>query len=262
MRGDLIYDIGMHVGKDTEFYLQKGFSVVAVEANPELVPESMERFSKYLEDGRLRIINAAISDRVGTERLYVSDAHTDWSTLHPEVVADKQRKGASFRTIKVDCVDFSSILSEHGIPYYMKIDIEGADLLCLVALRSFGERPPHISIEATAEHPFMELFHLYDLGYRQFKFVNQALNRAVRPPFPAREGAYVETRFSGDMSGLFGEETPGEWMGIERAVEQNRRILARYRAAASDRLWDRVKELVLTGLTGEPSGWHDIHAKL
>jgi hypothetical protein len=32
---DLIYDIGMHQGEDTEFYLQKGFNVIAFEADPD-----------------------------------------------------------------------------------------------------------------------------------------------------------------------------------------------------------------------------------
>ena len=32
----LIFDIGCHLGEDSEFYLRKGFKVVAVEANPEL----------------------------------------------------------------------------------------------------------------------------------------------------------------------------------------------------------------------------------
>ena len=36
-RKNLIFDIGMHIGQDTEFYLKKGFCVVAVEANPKLV---------------------------------------------------------------------------------------------------------------------------------------------------------------------------------------------------------------------------------
>jgi hypothetical protein len=33
---DLIYDIGLHKGEDSEFYLKKGFRVVAIEALPSL----------------------------------------------------------------------------------------------------------------------------------------------------------------------------------------------------------------------------------
>jgi hypothetical protein len=34
MDGNLIYDFGMHDGADTDYYLRKGFRVVAVEADP------------------------------------------------------------------------------------------------------------------------------------------------------------------------------------------------------------------------------------
>ena len=34
---NLIYDVGLHLGEDTEYYLKKGFRVIAFEANPELV---------------------------------------------------------------------------------------------------------------------------------------------------------------------------------------------------------------------------------
>ena len=34
---DLIFDIGMHKGEDAEFYLRKGFRVVAFEADADLV---------------------------------------------------------------------------------------------------------------------------------------------------------------------------------------------------------------------------------
>ena len=37
---DLIMDVGMHRGEDAEFYLKKGFRVVGVEANPELVADA------------------------------------------------------------------------------------------------------------------------------------------------------------------------------------------------------------------------------
>jgi hypothetical protein len=34
----LVFDLGMHRGLDTRFYLDKGFSVVALEANPRCAP--------------------------------------------------------------------------------------------------------------------------------------------------------------------------------------------------------------------------------
>ena len=47
---DLIYDIGMHEGEDSEFYLLKGFRVVAVEADPDLCQAAAERLQPIHRD--------------------------------------------------------------------------------------------------------------------------------------------------------------------------------------------------------------------
>jgi hypothetical protein len=41
--GALIYDVGAHKGEDTEFYLIRGFSVIAIEAVPELCERTQIR---------------------------------------------------------------------------------------------------------------------------------------------------------------------------------------------------------------------------
>ena len=40
MVNNLIFDIGMHTGEDTRFYLNIGYDVIAIEANPFLVEEA------------------------------------------------------------------------------------------------------------------------------------------------------------------------------------------------------------------------------
>jgi predicted RNA methylase len=44
-----IYDIGMHSGRDTGFYLKKGFKVVAIEADPKHVQNGKEKFKSEIE---------------------------------------------------------------------------------------------------------------------------------------------------------------------------------------------------------------------
>ena len=53
MRRDWIFDVGLHKGEDTEFYLKKGFKVVGIEANPLLYQQARERFSEAVNAGRL-----------------------------------------------------------------------------------------------------------------------------------------------------------------------------------------------------------------
>ena len=73
MPGDLIYDVGMHTGEDTEFYLRKGFRVVGIEANAQLCEECAHKFSVAIGSGQLQIINKAISHTVGTIDFFVNE---------------------------------------------------------------------------------------------------------------------------------------------------------------------------------------------
>jgi hypothetical protein len=58
---DLIYDIGMHNGNDTAYYLFRGFRVVGVEANPLLVEQVRERFAAEIASNRLTVLNTGTS---------------------------------------------------------------------------------------------------------------------------------------------------------------------------------------------------------
>jgi hypothetical protein len=50
--------------------------------------------------------------------------------------------------ISVKRIDILDIFESFDIPEYLKIDVEGADKLVLVALRKIESRPRYISIES------------------------------------------------------------------------------------------------------------------
>jgi hypothetical protein len=72
MTPDLIFDIGLHRGEDTDFYLRKGFRVVAIEANPDLVSACQTRLGTALQSGRLHIIEGAIADPSASDAITFS----------------------------------------------------------------------------------------------------------------------------------------------------------------------------------------------
>src|SRR5262249_62130204 len=59
---DLIYDVGLHRGEDTHFYLRKGFRVVAFEADPEHVTFCRKRFHQFIDEEQLKIVEGAITN--------------------------------------------------------------------------------------------------------------------------------------------------------------------------------------------------------
>jgi FkbM family methyltransferase len=185
-------DVGMHDGEDTARYLAAGFNVVAVEADPKLVDEANQRFSAEIASGRLTIVAAAIAEQPGTVEFGVAAGDQDrtiWSSLDPRMIDRNQRIGhIPYEFVEVEAVPFADVLTEHGVPYYLKVDIEGFDMLCVRALDGFEVKPRFLSIEsnvstlqASGDAVFDELAQLWAMGYRRFRYVNQKQHRNEAP---------------------------------------------------------------------------------
>jgi FkbM family methyltransferase len=272
-RDRLIIDAGMHTGEDTAFYLAKGFDVVGIEANPALAAEAAERFAGPIAEGRLRIVNAAIAERSGRVPLAVADDATIWSSLSDEFIRRNESAGTRYRTVEVPAVTFEEVLDDVGIPHYLKIDIEGLDMLCVRALREFDERPAFVSLEshvsiaaASFERVFDELAELFSLGYRRFQYVNQRRHPSVRLPATPREGAAVDARFTVDSSGPFGKEAPGRWMPIAATLPRAYAIWGHHQMAGYGGRWSGTRPARAYRRSREALrrrvGWYDLHAGL
>jgi len=274
MQSDLIIDVGMHIGHDTEFYLAKGFNVVAVEADPDLVKQAEAKFAREIDDGRLRIFGVAIADRRGTVQLAVAE-ESGLNSLSAAEVQRAEKQGARFHYVDVPAAPFEDILNEVGIPYYLKVDIEGFDKLCVQALHNFDERPPYLSIESSiksAEHRlgfdeiFEELAELWTLGYRRFKYLNQM--RVPPMPDPPLEGWHFAQPTPGAASsGPFGRETPGKWEPVERTIVRGWALRIQHEFGARYGRWANLPPgLLYRGLRSRvlrsPTGFFDLHARL
>lgn len=269
---DLIYDVGLHKGEDAAFYLQKGFRVVAFEADPELTQLAREHLADYIAKGKLTVVEGAIvpEDVLRSGRKTVTFYKSSVSvcgTLHPRWVDRNAISGKRADPIEVKALDFAQILQTYGVPYYMKVDIEGSDIYCLQPLLKLDVRPDYVSIEtehASPEKLEEELNLLEQLGYDRFKAIQQDGIDKMKPPFPAKEGTYVPFTFSSDSSGLFGRELPGEWRTRQEMLEHGRRFIVQFQFWQDfQRNWLRQKiHGVLKRLARRPlAGWYDTHAR-
>ncbi|WP_213290147.1 FkbM family methyltransferase [Bradyrhizobium sp. sGM-13] len=249
---DLIFDVGCHRGEDSRFFLRKGFHVVAVEANPALCRELRETFSREMASGQFVLVEKAIAEVPGEVEFFVNSAHSIWGTIRGEFV---ERDKENFAKIVVPSVTFNSLLQCYGVPRYLKIDIEGADMLCLESLLSESDRPDFVSFESdrkTISALRSELSLLIRLGYRRFQLVDQKAVQKQEQPFPAREGLYADCGIAPDASGLFGLELPGHWLSPPGFVARYMRVMAR------DRLVGLARRCGLPNLIR--GSWYDIHA--
>ncbi len=230
----LVFDVGMCNGDDTAYYLHRGYRVVAIEANPEVAARAAARFESAVATSDLTILNVAVTESAGCASFWICESVPEWSSVHLEIAS---RMGSSHRAVDVQGMNFQEILRAYGTPFYLKVDIEGNDRLCIDAL-SPDTIPQHISIEMGHKAGIVDIAALYRLGYRRFKCVRQndlqviesssvmRLLMARRSGLPDRISRKLfcplRERLSGPggykhplgSSGPFGGDLPGRWQSL------------------------------------------------
>ena len=214
MNNNLIFDIGVGSGQDTYFYLNKGFKVIAVEADPIQFDHLQKTFADPIADGSLILINAVASNSTGaTVSFYRNDVQQYTSSINP---------GNHSKEYQVSTVDYASLVDQFGTPHYCKIDIEGEDFNFLPATSTM--LPNYMSAELTSADAIDKL---YQLGYKRFKLVNQFYNQVLYNNYVYTgvftSNAVEGSAFSGkfplwlnphsvlEWSGLFGKELGNQW---------------------------------------------------
>ena len=250
-----VFDIGMNNGDDSAYYLSKGYRVIAVEANPALVERARVRFQAEIASGQILIEHLGISSAPGRFPFWINeekDVFSSFDRLRAE------RGQAPCHPVDIECVTFDTLLRKHGVPYYLKLDVEGAEPYCLTTLRSF-ELPDYISVEAER---LDYLLLLWDAGYRHFKLVDQMRHNSRLPAFTnesvlsrlaKRTCEYAdrlknrtfEVAFPRGSSGPFGEDTSGSWQSIEEVAYN----------------WLHLHFGYNTRGSLSPDSWYDFHAR-
>ncbi|HNS17386.1 MAG TPA: FkbM family methyltransferase [Bacteroidales bacterium] len=273
---DLIFDVGMHRGEDTAYYLKRGFRVIGFEADPDLVMHCKAKFAEEIKASQLHIVDGAITDMPAGEtmgttvKFYKNINNSVWGTISSEWADRNATLGTSSEIIDVPVISFSQCIEEYGIPYYLKIDIEGMDTVCLKTLLTFTLKPSYVSIESEKVHfkkLKVEFALLRRLGYDRFKAIQQEGISKQLVPFDTKVGPYVDYHFQEGSSGLFGEELPGEWKNYRNIINEYRGIFLLYKLFGDYGILKDFKaghtiQNVLSKRLQRPvPGWYDTHAK-
>ncbi|RAN93220.1 FkbM family methyltransferase [Micromonospora noduli] len=146
--GDLVFDIGSHVGDHIASFRRLGARVVAVEPQP-LCLRVLRAI--YADDDQVTVVDAACGALPGRTRLHVNSANPTVSTASPDFV--RAAKGAGGwegevwdTDIEVPVVTVDALIETYGVPTFTKIDVEGFEDEVLAGL----SRPlPALSFEFT-----------------------------------------------------------------------------------------------------------------
>jgi FkbM family methyltransferase len=131
--GELVFDIGAHVGSRSSTLLKLGAKVVAVEPQPAFADFIESRFAGALT-GFERV---AVGRTAGQIDLLISSRHPTVTSISSRFVETvKQSKGFSQvvwdRKVTVPMVTLDHLVGKYGLPAFCKIDVEGAEaeILC------------------------------------------------------------------------------------------------------------------------------------
>jgi FkbM family methyltransferase len=134
--GDLVFDVGAHVGDRVAAFRRLGARVVAVEPQPAL------RTTLQLLHGRDRDVTiepVALGRADGTVELKLNLDNPTISTASPDFIRAaagapgwENQTWATTLTVPVTTLD--ALIARHGVPVFIKIDVEGFEAEVLTGL--------------------------------------------------------------------------------------------------------------------------------
>ena len=148
--GDLVFDLGAHLGDRSVAFAALGARVIALEPQP-----LVARWLRYIVGRRPRIVvrPEAIGGRRGTQRLAISGRTPTVSTMSTAWRDTAREANPGFRSVRwersidVPVVTLDDLIAEYGMPSFCKIDVEGWEAEALSGLT----RPlPALSFEFVA----------------------------------------------------------------------------------------------------------------
>jgi len=146
--GDLVLDVGAHVGDRIGAFRRLGARVVAVEPQPALI-KTLKLI--HGRDRAVAIEPAAVGRNTGMIELKLNIDNPTVSTASEAFLraadgAVGWEGQAWTRTIRVPVTTLDALIARHGMPAFIKIDVEGFEAEALIGLT---RPPPALSFEFT-----------------------------------------------------------------------------------------------------------------
>jgi len=153
--GDLIFDVGANVGDKTDIFLRLGARVVAVEPDDRCQEILRGKFLAYrLARKPVVIVGKAVSDSLRNETMWIDGPGSAVNTLSKKWVEtlkaakgtfEHGHNGLDFAGRKtVETITLEQLILIHGIPFFVKIDVEGHEAS---VVRGLKHPVPFLSFE-------------------------------------------------------------------------------------------------------------------
>jgi FkbM family methyltransferase len=135
--GDLVFDVGAHLGDRAAAFAALGARVIALEPQPHVAT-----WLQRIVGGNERIVirREAVGAAPGVARLAISGRHPTVSSLSASWRAEVARKNPGFegvrweQSVEVPVVTLDSLIDAYGRPSFCKVDVEGYESEVLAGL--------------------------------------------------------------------------------------------------------------------------------
>jgi FkbM family methyltransferase len=133
---DLVFDVGAHVGDRIAVFRRLGARVVAVEPQPALYRTLKLLFGR---DAAVTLVPSAIGQTPGNATMRINTDNPTISTLSPAFIAATRDavgwEGESWsQSVEVAVTTLDALIDAHGVPSFLKLDVEGFELEALAGL--------------------------------------------------------------------------------------------------------------------------------
>jgi FkbM family methyltransferase len=177
--GDLVFDVGAHVGDRVASFRRLGARVVAVEPQRAMVRALRLLYGR---SPSVAIEALAVGREPGKARMLINADNPTVSSISPAFVAaacdapgwETQRWS---ETVEVEVTTLDALIARHGIPAFIKLDVEGFEA---EALHGLSQAVRALSFEVTTIQRDVGLISIERcsaLGYVRF---NAALGESQR----------------------------------------------------------------------------------
>jgi FkbM family methyltransferase len=146
--GDLVFDVGAHVGDRVASFRRLGARVVAVEPQPTMVRALRLLYGR---NASVAIEAVAAGREPGRTRMLINADNPTVSTVSPAFVeAARDAPGWETQrwneTIDIEVTTLDALIARHGVPAFIKLDVEGFEA---EALHGLSHKVSALSFEFT-----------------------------------------------------------------------------------------------------------------
>jgi FkbM family methyltransferase len=136
----LIFDIGANKGHKVNVFRKMGFNVIAVDPEPKCLDTLNYRFAK---DKQVTIEPKGVADKPGMLELNIYHGRSGLNTFSNKWT--NQGADAAENKIAVPVTTLDLMMQEYGVPYFVKIDVEGYEWNVIQGMK---KAPAFLSFEA------------------------------------------------------------------------------------------------------------------